>query len=307
MKTHADKSGSHTSQAGSATGGQETAERPSLSAFSNQRPDAAIQKRLMETADNSPKLTQLRRIAALTASSKAARQTDTAVIQRKINATTLPGLLTEQQRLQEDALKSPREYAGKLVTVGFEHEFGAFTDETLHGVSHLRIGESTARLPYKNLPFYLETDADNEIELVDPPFLIETVEPGKPVPHPADIDIANQIIEGFLYQQILNFPTLNQLVQAFRASAAIDFRVPPVKVQAENLSGHTKKNYTESSKKLSSVDLLRQRLKPSQKYGGGKIATQVNFATNAQTYSDIQERNAKPLESPFAPLVFAES
>ena len=214
------------------------------------------------------------------------------IIQRKVEATSFLTLMQEQTLLQQHVMRNPGDYAGKLVTVGFEHEFGSMIDDNLKGISHLQLAESTNRMPYRDLPFYLETDADKAIEMVDPPFLVETVEEGVPIPHPVDIDIIMRLIESRLYSLIQGFPTLNGFIQHMRSDPGIDFQVSAVQIEPMHLSHATTGDYTEGpTKDVSSPDLLRLRLGPSDKYNGTVIASQINFATTAKTYEKIKSFN----------------
>ncbi|MBB6270794.1 hypothetical protein HDF26_001221 [Pedobacter cryoconitis] len=228
--------------------------------------------------------------------------TSVSAIQRVVKATSFHDLLREQEELQRAVMTRPGDYAGKLVTVGFEHEFGMMIDEGLHGVSHLQIAESSNKMPYKNLPFYLETDAGNEIEMVDPPFLIETTKPGVPVPHPVDVDITMRIIEDRLYSLIQTFPTLENFVGAMQSNPGINFQVPAVQIKPMHLSQNTKGNFVEGANEVPSTDLLKMRLGPSDKYNGSNISTQINFATNPGTYLKMQDFNTMPAKNEFLSL-----
>jgi len=209
--------------------------------------------------------------------------------QLRLKARTFSDLMAEQQELQEDAQEEPQKYAGKYVTVGFEHEFAGMADPALHGVSHLQLGQSTTTLPYTGLPFSLETDADNEIELVNPPFLIETTAPGQPVPHPVDVDIAIRVIENRLYDIVQQFPTIQDLISMLRADPGINFNKVKANLLPHHLSHATKGEYNKDKNEIPEFDLRNIRLRPSEKHKS--IMTQINFATDAATYAEIVQNN----------------
>lgn len=211
------------------------------------------------------------------------------IMQLRVTANNFSGLLNEQESLQKDVKKNPGNYAGKYVTVGFEHEFAGMEDELFHGVSHLQIAQSEEKLPYNNLPFFLETDAGNELEMVDPPLLIETVAEGKPIPHPVDVDIAARIIEGRLYDIVNQFPTVYELAAMLGSDPGIHFHIPRIQIEPKHLSHNTQGNFTEGKNQIAPHDVGQIRLRPSEKHS--KIATQINFATDAQTYFKMQEFN----------------
>lgn len=86
-------------------------------------------------------------------------------------------------------------------TLGFEHEFAQMTDGLLRGISHVELAKSELKMPFTGLPFILETDAGNELEMVSPPFLFETL-PGIPIPDPEDVGKVDRMIEVALRQHV---------------------------------------------------------------------------------------------------------
>lgn len=83
-----------------------------------------------------------------------------------------------------------------FTTVGFEYEFAQFDFSAdprnpLKDVTHLELIRSEETMPFSNLPFSLETDARDTIELVTPPFLIRTVG-NRPIPDPAIVRHVNE-------------------------------------------------------------------------------------------------------------------
>ena len=70
---------------------------------------------------------------------------------------------------------------GRFVTTGLEYDIGE-TDKgnPLQGVAHLEL--MTAKRGTLPLPYVLETDAGNTLELASPPYLLPTAQEGKPFP-----------------------------------------------------------------------------------------------------------------------------
>ncbi|MEZ4385314.1 MAG: DUF4157 domain-containing protein, partial [Nannocystaceae bacterium] len=65
------------------------------------------------------------------------------------------------------------ELDGKHTTVGFEFEFATMDDGPFSGLSHVEIAKSSP-MPDPAVPFVLETDASDALELVSPPFWVPT-------------------------------------------------------------------------------------------------------------------------------------
>lgn len=126
------------------------------------------------------------------------------VIQREslfdMQGGSLPERLDKQFRAQQMVKDEYGDFADTPFTsVGFEYEFAEFKfngqpDHPLRDVTHLEIARSQPPAPFANLPFSVETDADNAIELVTPPFLIQTV--GRhPIPDPDVITDFNELMK----------------------------------------------------------------------------------------------------------------
>ena len=122
----------------------------------------------------------------------------TTVLQGKLynEPSSMATLVASQRDLQA---KPDAEIAALLggkpfTTVGFEHEFGQLNDEgsVLHNLTHLELAKSE-NFGYSGLPFSLETDASDAIELVSPPFIMETNEQG--VPATKDVVDADRLMK----------------------------------------------------------------------------------------------------------------
>lgn len=126
---------------------------------------------------------------------------------------------------QEDRKgKEPEEAPPKYTTLGFEHEFAQMTDGLLRGVSHVELATSDMQMPLTKLPFVLETDAGNEVELVSPPFLFET-HPDIPIPDPEEVAFVDYMLEMALrtHTREDGTTTLGNFIQAFGAAYGFTF------------------------------------------------------------------------------------
>ncbi len=251
-----------------------------------------------------------------------------AVVQRAVTGSNLREVLNWQRDLQQRAVATPATYAYKYTTVGFEHEFAAMTDGPLHGVDHFEISRSSAPvLPLTNIPFVLETDAGNEVELVSPPFMIETRSSGtftsrskrKPVPLADDLAKIDGFIRSELHTAISqtrrrirtprpNQPhlfdydteydnkTLTDVANTLRANTGIDFGFRKAEVEPYQLSPATVGTFSDDNAEVSGATLGGIHVKPSSKgavghvHDGekGAIITQINFATTAKVADELQ-------------------
>ncbi|MBL6446343.1 DUF4157 domain-containing protein [Fulvivirga sp. 29W222] len=171
------------------------------------------------------------------------------VIQGKMQANNFRELVAEQMALQDAVMEDPENFKQQYTTVGFEHEFGAMTSGPLRGVSHLEIAKSQERLPYTGIPFILETDAQNAIEFISPPYLIETL-PGIPVPDPLEVKKVDDMIQDTLDNHIVNKPNLNVLINKLADNPGLHFNTGnidnddsgKVVIGRENMSPNTNQN-----------------------------------------------------------------
>jgi hypothetical protein len=207
-----------------------------------------------------------------------------------------------------------------FTTVGFEAEFAQTTpnDNPLAGISHLVLSESTApKMNYTGLDFVLETDAANAIELVTPPFLVRSRE-DKPLPLADDVISIDTFLREALTYIAESAGTIGGMEELFKSAAGIDFNIADVQVQPMHLStgslgkyGKYKEYGPEPSIKetmaflegkgsepvrtveekeastISEATLKDINVKLSEK--GGGITTQVNFATDVDTFLKMSE------------------
>lgn len=247
------------------------------------------------------------------------------VVQRRVQGDTFKQFLVAQRELQRRVAAAPTDFKYLYTTVGFEHEFGQMTDGPLHGVDHFQISSSDAPvLPFTNIPFVLETDAANAVELVSPPFLLETKSSGcghwkssrKPVPLAEDVQRVDGLIraalgsavrehrqlnrnrrpggfdDGFIYTR----KTMAEMAAALEADTGINFPLDEdVDVEPFQLSpaGTTRFGAVAgadavpvSPNRIAAQTLADIHVIPSNK--GGGITTQVNFATDATTANAMQ-------------------
>ncbi|PSL34493.1 hypothetical protein CLV42_10264 [Chitinophaga ginsengisoli] len=145
----------------------------------------------------------------------------------------------------KDKGKEPEEAPPKYTTLGFEHEFAQMTDGPLRGVSHLELATSDMRMPLTNLPFVIETDAGNEVELVSPPFLFET-HPEIPIPDPEEVAFVDHMLEMALrtHTRQDGSTTLTTFMQAFGAAYGFTFdwkvnKKQQVELEPKNMTYNT--------------------------------------------------------------------
>lgn len=164
--------------------------------FQDNRPSYVCQARLRKAIDAIP--------PGRTLSLLKETRRDGTVIQREpfdMGETSVRGMVERQVREQSlpDLIATY-----PVTTVGFEYEFAQFDFSSapahpLKDVTHVVLIESEQKMPFSNLPFSLETDADNAIELVTPPFLIRTIG-RRPIPHPGIVEHVNNQMKAELLQ-----------------------------------------------------------------------------------------------------------
>lgn len=206
----------------------------------------------------------------------------------EVEADSFAELIPEQMQKQKAAKKKGFKNKEPFTTVGFEHEFAQMETGRLRGVSHLEIAKSQETLPYTKIPFTLETDASNALELVSPPFLIKTL-PGRPVPDPKEIEKVDNLIRATLIKQTTEGPTMREMVAAFKTDPGLTFPLTDVEVTPANMTQNTRFNVSWWEKTIRKKTIKSIRLKTSEKNGG--ITSQVNFATDAETFELMQQIN----------------
>ncbi len=250
------------------------------------------------------------------------------VLQAKMKAKNFRELVIAQRLLQTEVKKNPGKYKGNYTTVGFEHEFADMASGPLRGASHIEVAKSVEKMPYTGLRFILETDAQNALEFVSPPFLVETL-PGIPLPDPDDVEQIDGMISDTLAHHTNSDPNLRELIYKFMDDPGLTFRTgnleretqidshefpekasedlelhgpvkrpkiqgSNVKIHRENMSGVTEgviggKGITKGNSELAKDDLLDIKLQSFAGEGSKKkSSSQVNFATDARTYDMMQ-------------------
>lgn len=274
--------------------------------------------------------------------SRSASTNASPVVQREIEGNDLKEVLAWQKRLQTAAKANPGAHKYMYTTVGFEHEFGQMDDGPLHGVDHLELAKSTAPdLPYTDLPFVLETDAANSVELVSPPFLLPTKSSGKftakskrkPVPIADDVRAIDGMFRTVLATAVNykrarilnprrgamdNFTYTNKTMAEVAASidqnSGIKFPFLGATVEPFQLSPATTGKFDDDSANVSKPTLEGIHVTPSTKGSHDNqphIITQVNFATDAATADSLQRESdtdptLRPVATPSIVKVFRD-
>ncbi|WP_197714670.1 eCIS core domain-containing protein [Nitrosomonas supralitoralis] len=205
-----------------------------------------------------------------------------------LTATTFAELITEQNDNQTTFGYSKEDYSG-ITTVGFEHEFAQMDTGSIKGLTHLVLSASTKKLPLSNLPFYLETDADNALELVSPPFLVNTINDTTPIPDPKEVKQIDDMIQSSLSSMVAKKPKLSALIQDFKKDPELTFPISEVTTKPENVSPTYDGSFNKDEDKVSASNINDIDLKPSRKAGLDRpgISAQVNFATDAEHYGSM--------------------
>ena len=220
------------------------------------------------------------------------------------------------QELAQTKVKTNAAWFKSLVTTaGFEHEFADMQDSPLAGVSHMEIAKSAETLPYANLPFFVETDAANALELVSPPFLFPTVK-GSTVPMAAVVQAADTLMKKTLYNLLTKAPkwglntyytrsyivqTINQLLVALSKATGFTFNlIPNLKLKPgylshnadlKKVSKHVVPSLTDPNTlivdphSLGNINVSKSEKSSSESYN---IGSQVNFATDMTTTGHLQ-------------------
>ena len=133
--------------------------------------------------------------------------------------TSTKDFLAYQENFQQEVMRSPGAYKEQVTTVGFEHEFAALSDKRGHlarefkGVDHMVLTKSNApKMAISNLDFILETDSGNHLELISPPFLLQT-EAGRPIPQQRLVEDVNRMMMKDLGGLANEKKTLGDLVK----------------------------------------------------------------------------------------------
>jgi len=228
------------------------------------------------------------------------------MIQRRVMASTFPEFLDDQKSLQNRAksLRDDEHYT----TVGFEHEFAQMEDGPLRGLTHVEVGESEERMPYTGINFKLETDAADALELVSPPFFVETLEPGSTIPVPEDVQKINRMITTQLQSTVVSGSTIGDFAKTMKSSSNLNFSLKwRPSINAENKSSENKRNFfSMKERRWWRFSLKKGKrgfrkvipeipIKPSGKNGG--ISAQANIALGGKDIGKITELMQAPESS----------
>lgn len=229
------------------------------------------------------------------------------VIQRNafdMRGTSVAEIVTNQYNDQTELASSAP--ADHFTTVGFEYEFAQFNFAAdslspLVDATHVELGHTNNVMPFTHLPFYLETDSGNTIELVTPPFLIQTVG-SRSIPNPDYLQSANDKMKSTL-NEVVPPPSgsspscpfgimLNQLNEKIGWPFQLN---NPILMNSSNINPRTPSAPPISSKPetrplagFSPDVIINEETIASRKAGQGNISEQINFATEASVYHDLK-------------------
>ena len=210
---------------------------------------------------------------------------------------TFKDFISYQEDFQQLVVNEPYYFKEQVTTVGFEHEFaqakfinsdGQLMYSTLLlGLSHMVLAKSDSpKMVITDLPFILETDTRSALELVSPPYLLQT-ERGRPLPQQKLIDKVDEIVSRGLDELASTANTLGELIKGFDFLFGIRFpalSVPTVK--PVNVSHRTDINVLkyyqaglidEENIKNIPVSTTDKRFR-NNKYGQANIATDLETA-----------------------------
>lgn len=242
-----------------------------------------------------------------------------------VEAEVTPGQIHDRldNDLDRDGIKRPHNQ-DYFTTVGFEFEFAQFPNggegSILQNVLHTQLARSEQIFAYTGLPFFLETDAGSELELVTPPFVIETVE-GTSIPLADDVEKADDLMETGITEVIgkkekSKLNELENVKNLFETQMGLDFifqsddKFDEIgKITNHNMVGKPSdalygrsSNGTDKEVVLGPSDILGEEKRngmlvmPSHKLDGlsravpiGKngIGTQINIAMDAEAYQQM--------------------
>jgi hypothetical protein len=203
------------------------------------------------------------------------------------------------EQYQREAEISGEDYrkeagTGHYTTVGFEWDIAQTAEDSeespnpLQGLSHVEIAQSELR--WNGLPYLLETDAGNVLELVTPPFYIETEGPGKSLPQGKDLTDVKDAMRGGLQGAVEKGITIRDLVKkedwktfeigAWRSRKLLQ------EVAASNWSWRAKPGADVATdlktKKIGDVVLAEETL---------SAEPQINVALDPLTFESLEDRS----------------
>lgn len=199
----------------------------------------------------------------------------------------------------------------RYTTAGFEYEFLQMKETAGMGDAqkqfmksiHAQFGKSDIEMGFTQLPFYLETDAANAVELVCPPYLVET-RADYILPLTEDIGEINRMMKVGLQTVAKNSTdttgigtaNISELQKQFSSVLGLNMDIKLEKDLSED--NFPVGGYDEAAPKtVSPEDLTGIGLKVSRKGLVKKgikdeetvISPQMNFATNSATYLGLRK------------------
>lgn len=199
---------------------------------------------------------------------------------------------------------------GSFTTAGFEFEFIQLQGDTLlNNVVHAPLGQS-APFVYTGLPFSLETDSSGTLELVTPPFIVDTL-PNTTIPDGEDIAHIAQLMESALSALAAGGGTIDVLFDNLKRDLGLDFSKGGMSIEWLHMLGEMSpdlkriKEMGAADQDLSQIELDYAKfkdlpLKKSTKTPDREVATQVNIAVDADTYRQLLEQLPAPGTQPGA-------
>lgn len=215
------------------------------------------------------------------------------VVQRKVTAGSFKQFLADQHKLTEE-MQHPEQLRQKYTTAGFECEFISMLDGDLQNFTHHEIAK-TEGMFIKQLPFILETDAGAALEFVTPPFLVETV-PDRPIPLASDLVKIDNLMKTQLSQFTTGNTSVGKLVADFN-TIGINFHLEDSTAKVNSFADmqHQSK-LTQNSPEIKKEEVEKIKLGKGNKHGGG-MSSQVNFATDADTYRELLEPTGRSVKN----------
>lgn len=239
------------------------------------------------------------------------------------NPSTAKDLIKEQIKLQKDTKEQKDKISENLktdkhshqdpkffTTVGYEFEFIQLKDggngSVLQNVIHVELGKSNEKFEYTGLPFSLETDSSGTIELVTPPFIIDTY-PETSIPIAADLLNVSNLMENALDNIVKKSMVLKNMMDNLETDLGITFSPLNAKITNKNMIGEMSSALSEKktdssirnldkndlndlelqkSKKLDSIPRTNEKVKGHLQKG---IATQINIAMTTEDYLKMSD------------------
>jgi hypothetical protein len=239
---------------------------------------------------------------------------------------TFKQLVILQEMVQYEVKKHPGLFASLVTTAGFEHEFADMDSGSfLSGVSHVKVASSAESMAFSGLPFHVETDASNALELVSPPFLFPTLK-GEPIPLPEIVGAVDNLIQATLlstvgtpnpvtfnyWQMSIQHNTIGKVLDKLSEKTGLTFKLNKViQLDPANISHNA--DLKEIGKHLSGdakadgglkfnpahIQDIAVGLSYKSLRGGSYVGSQLNIATDVSTILALSQL---PKKMEYAPL-----